>query len=190
MLNFVNVLRNFSSSVKLSAVKNGLSVLRLYIKQHVKQTICTQNSCSSVRWLMFSIFFTRLAAMSRVVSFFCSEKQTLLLHVCTIQQYGTLFSFMCFGNVCLKVYNSHCFLTPQWPQRHCGSDRAPSGWWGSEAPQFSLSDCSASKCKPNDYLLSGACATVIKWWICVMIPGCLKQWGCVKRPDSEALLFY
>lgn len=74
--------------------EDGLSVLRLYIKQHVKQTICTQNSCSSVRWLMFSIFFTRLAAMSRVVSFFCSEKQTLLLHVCTIQQYGTLF-FLC-----------------------------------------------------------------------------------------------
>lgn len=107
--------------------------------QHSK-IVLTQNSCRSVRWLMFSIFFMRLAAMSRVVSFFCEEGQTVLecaelILLCIYPNGVDYLACSAFRNT-LSFYNSHCFPSPQWPRCHCGSGRALWGWRGSADPRF------------------------------------------------------
>ncbi len=130
---------------KMSAVERCVgstcSVTMLRNKKYNKRPwrLITQNSCRSVKWPMFSIFFIRLAAMSRVVSFFCEGKQMFeMLYVSAQLAKHTMDSlaFSPFRNRTWNFYNSHCFPGPQWPQCHCGSDRALSGWQGSVDPQF------------------------------------------------------
>lgn len=147
----------------------------------------TQNSCSSVRWLMFSIFFTRLAAISSVVSFFCkktNQKKVQPHFILQPKKSSSNFSSKVLWesstHIVFQAFNDLDAIVTQIEFLQVDKVLKP----------FYFSNPITLKIQIQPKLILILVSELPQKGAFITLPECLKQRGCVKHQGSEAYLFY